>query len=142
MRLEAMRYSGPVSKYIVQCIFAHNYITETFLVEQKTKPELCKRIEGTSSTELSELEKHFPYASKIAPEIVANVLSNDFAVMDKRMDPQALWANMIGTSPKRGWGIVDSLLALLTGFLLIPRIRRDMERKCLGDALRDDDKTK
>ncbi|RYP12458.1 hypothetical protein DL765_007312 [Monosporascus sp. GIB2] len=33
---------------IVQCIFAHNYITLTFLKEQKNKSELTKRIEQTS----------------------------------------------------------------------------------------------
>ena len=57
--MEVMRYSGPKSTYAVQCIFAHNFITPTFLQEQKTKPELTKRIEGTSG-ELHELEKQFP----------------------------------------------------------------------------------
>ncbi|RYP80596.1 hypothetical protein DL770_006144 [Monosporascus sp. CRB-9-2] len=103
LRLEAMRYSGPRSTYIVQCIFAHNYIMPTFLEEQKNKPELTKRIEQTSG-DLAALEKDFPYAYKIAPEIVAAASSNDFAVMDKRLGPQVLWANAIASSPKRGWG--------------------------------------
>lgn len=72
MRLEAMRYSGPVSTYTVHCVFAHNFITPTFLEEQKNKPELTKRLEGTTG-DLSDLERHFPYAEKIAPEIVAAV---------------------------------------------------------------------
>lgn len=135
MRLEVMRYSGPKSTYAVQCIFAHNYITQTFLEEQKMKPDLCKRIEGTTATDLATLEKHFPYAAKIAPEIVAAVASNDFAVTDKRLEPQFLWASGLGSSPKRGWGIVDSLLALLAS-ILFPLIRRDVEKKCKGDAFR------
>ncbi|RYP51215.1 hypothetical protein DL768_003421 [Monosporascus sp. mg162] len=134
LRLEAMRYSGPKSTYIVQCIFAHNYITPTFLEEQKNKPDLTKRIERTNA-DLTSLEKDFPYAHKIAPEIVAAAASNDFAVMDKRLGPQVLWANMIGSSPKRGWGIVDSLLAFVM-FLAFPFVRRDMEAMCKGDALK------
>ncbi|KAI4619196.1 uncharacterized protein J4E87_007784 [Alternaria ethzedia] len=133
LRMEVMRYSGPKSTYAVQCIFAHNFITPTFLQEQKTKPELTKRIEGTSG-ELHELEKQFPYAAKIAPEIVANVASGDYAVCDGRFDPQLLWANAMGASPRRGWGIVDTLMAM---FMLLawPFVRRDMEKKCWGDAL-------
>ncbi|KAI4682725.1 uncharacterized protein J4E84_007189 [Alternaria hordeiaustralica] len=128
-----LAYSGPKSTYAVQCIFAHNFITPTFLQEQKTKPELTKRIEGTSG-ELHELEKQFPYAAKIAPEIVANVASGDYAVCDGRFDPQLLWANAMGASPRRGWGIVDTLMAM---FMLLawPFVRRDMEKKCWGDAL-------
>ncbi|KAL7629712.1 hypothetical protein AAE478_001235 [Parahypoxylon ruwenzoriense] len=141
MRLEAMRYSGPQSNYIVQCIFAHNFITPTFLEEQKSKPSLTKRIEGTeaiggdSAADISALESRFPSAHKIAPEIVAAVATNDFAVLDKRLEPQILWANMIGTSPRRGWGIVDSLLAFLM-FLVYPFVRRQTEHQCRGDALR------
>ena len=135
MRLEATRYSGPVSTYTVQCVFAHNFITPTFLEEQKYKPELTKRLEGTTG-ELSDLEKKFPYAEKIAPEIVAAVASGDFAVMDKRTDPQLLWANMIGPSPRRGLGIMDSLLAILMSFFLFPFVRRGWDKTCKGDALR------
>ena len=142
LRMEVMRYSGPKSTYAVQCIFAHNFITPTFLQEQKTKPELTKRIEGTSG-ELHELEKQFPYAAKIAPEIVANVASGDYAVCDGRFDPQLLWANAMGASPRRGWGIVDTLMAM---FMLLawPFVRRDMEKKCWGDALgaKQDEDTK
>lgn len=101
------------------------------------KPDLCKRIEGTTATDVATLGKHFPHATKIAPEIVAAVASNDFAVTDKRLEPQFLWASGIGSSPKRGWGIVDSLLALLAS-LLFPLIRRDIEKKCQGDAFRSE----
>ncbi|KAK7752364.1 hypothetical protein SLS62_005701 [Diatrype stigma] len=46
MWLEAVRCSGPKSTCVVQCVFAHNCITPTFLEEQKAKPDLCKRIEA------------------------------------------------------------------------------------------------
>ncbi|KAI1390362.1 uncharacterized protein F4822DRAFT_233968 [Hypoxylon trugodes] len=134
-RLEAMRYSNSKSTYIVQYIFAHNFITPTFIEEQKNKPELTKQIEGTTGS-LAELEKSFPYAAKIAPEIVAEVASNNFAITDKRVEPQFLWANMIGTSPKRGFGIIDSLLAFL-GLFVYPFLRREMEQKCRADPSRN-----
>lgn len=44
----SQRYSGPVSTYSVQCVFAHNFITPTFIEEQKNKPGLTKRLEGTT----------------------------------------------------------------------------------------------
>jgi 3-dehydrosphinganine reductase len=128
-----MRYSGPKSTYTVQCVFAQNFITPTFLQEQKTKPKLTKCLEGTSG-ELRDLEKQFPYAAKIAPEIVANVASGDSAVCDGRLNPQLLWANAIGASPRRGWGVVDTLMAILMLFAW-PFVRRDMEKKCRGGAL-------
>ncbi|KAH8648722.1 short chain dehydrogenase [Tricladium varicosporioides] len=136
MRLEVTRYSGPKSTYSVQCVFAHNFITPTFLIEQKNKPELTKKLEG-STGKLSDLEKKFPYAEKIAPTIVASVAKGDYAVMDNRMDPQLLWANMIGPSPRRGWGVVDTLLAGLMGIFLFPFVRRGWEKMCKGDALRE-----
>lgn len=124
-----MRYSGPKSTYVVQCVFAHNFVTPTFIEEQKHKPPLTKRIEGTHVED----ESRFPPADKIAPEIVAAVATGDFAVTDTRLEPQVLWANMMGSSPRRGWGVVDSLLALLM-WIVFPFIRRDIEKKCLGDA--------
>ncbi|KAI1779429.1 hypothetical protein F4818DRAFT_436742 [Hypoxylon cercidicola] len=79
----------------VQCVFAHNFVTPTFLEEQTTKPDLTKRIEGASgidsgsAVDISALEGRFPSAEKTAPEIVA-VASDDFAVLDKRLEPQVL----------------------------------------------------
>lgn len=136
MRLEATRYSGPISTYTIQCIFANNFITPNFLHEQKSKPELTKRIEGTTGS-LSELEKRYPYPEKIAPAIVAAVAKGDFAIMDTQMDTELVWANGVGISPKRGWGIVDSVLGVLMGIFIFPFYRRWWERMCRGDALRE-----
>lgn len=134
MRLEVQRYSGPVSSYSVQCIFAHNFITPTFIEEQKNKPDLTKRLEGTTG-ELKDVERNFPYAEKIAPEIVAAVATGDYAIMDGRFEPQACWAVSIGSSPKRGLGLWDTLLAMLMA-LVFPFIRGGWEKECRGDALR------
>ncbi|KAF2445300.1 short chain dehydrogenase [Karstenula rhodostoma CBS 690.94] len=134
LRLEIQRYSGPISTYSVQCVFAHNFITPTFIEEQRNKPELTKRLEGTTG-DLSKIEKGFPYAEKIAPEIVANVAKGDFAIMDGRFEPQACWAVSIGSSPKRGFGIWDTILAVLMA-VIFPFIRNGWEKECRGDALK------
>ncbi|KAJ4305133.1 hypothetical protein N0V90_000663 [Kalmusia sp. IMI 367209] len=69
LRLEAARYSGPVSDYKIQLILAHNFITPTFIEEQKHKPALTKRLEGTDLS-LAELEKtgKFPLRCTISAE--------------------------------------------------------------------------
>ncbi|KAF2638708.1 hypothetical protein P280DRAFT_471272 [Massarina eburnea CBS 473.64] len=136
LRTEVLRYNNPKSTYTVQCVFAHNFITPTFIEEQKNKPYLTKRIEGTTG-ELEELEKtgKFPYAAKIAPEIVAAIHKGDFAVMDGRFEPQFCWAISIGASPKRGLGIWDTCLALLA-FLVWPFIRWSNDKEAEGDAYR------
>jgi 3-dehydrosphinganine reductase len=123
-------------------VFAHNFITPTFIAEERNKPELLKRLEGTTG-ELKDLEKtgKFPYASKIAPEIVAAIEQGDFAVMDGRFEPQLCWATAIGASPKRGWGIWDTLFALLAS-LVMPFARKDWAKMTRGDALRDKWETK
>jgi 3-dehydrosphinganine reductase len=132
MRLEVMRYSCPKYAYVVQCAFAHNFITSSLLEKLKHKPGLTKRIEETDG-ELADLERRFPYAEKIAPDIVAAVESNEFAVMDRQFIPQLLWANIIGSSPKRGWGIVHSILAFLSGYFIFPMVRRSIEKQCKED---------
>ncbi|RYO76146.1 hypothetical protein DL766_003881 [Monosporascus sp. MC13-8B] len=57
-RLRKILFLNSSPSLIVQCIFAHNYITPTFLEEQKNKPEPTKRIEQTSR-DLAALEKDF-----------------------------------------------------------------------------------
>ncbi|KAF2260235.1 putative short chain dehydrogenase/ reductase [Lojkania enalia] len=136
LRTEVLRYNNPKSTYAVQCVFAHNFITPTFIEEQKHKPDLTKRLEGTTG-DLAELEKSgkFPYAAKIAPEIVAAIDKGDFAIMDGRFEPQICWAVSIGSSPKRGLGIWDSCLALLA-CLVWPFVRWTNDREAEGDAYR------
>ena len=47
LRLECMRYSNEKSVYTCQCIFAHNFVGDTFWEEMERKPQLTRRI-GTS----------------------------------------------------------------------------------------------
>jgi 3-dehydrosphinganine reductase len=137
MRLEIIRYNNPKTTYAVQCVFAHNFITPTFIEEQKRKPALTKRIEGTTG-DIAALEKtgNFPRAAKIAPEIVAAIDKGDFAVMDGRFESQLCWGVSISSSPKRGWGIWDTLLALLA-CIIWPIVRRTHVADADGEAYRE-----
>lgn len=134
LRIEVTRYNNSKSTYSVQCIFAHNFITPTFIEEQKHKPDLTKRFEGTTG-ELKDLEQSgkFPYAAEIASELVDAVAKGDFAVMDGRFEPQMCWGVSVGSSPKRGWGVWDTCLSVLAS-LAWPLIRRTFEKDASGEA--------
>jgi 3-dehydrosphinganine reductase len=136
LRLEVMRHTGPRSKYVVQCVFPHNFLTPTFLLEQDSKPALTKYIEATDGVTHEELAKQIPSAGTVARELLIESASNDFAVLERRWVPQLLWGMMVGTSPRRGWGFIDMLLGLLASLLIWPINRYDIERKCMGDALK------
>jgi len=123
LRMEALRYSGPASVYTIHCAFPSNFITQSFFQEQEKKPEVTKRIEGTVGS-VAELEKKFPSAQKVAGQIVEGVARGDFALCDDSMESSLLFANMIGPSPKRGLGILDSILALVIGLFVWPFLRR------------------
>ncbi|KAF2651118.1 putative short chain dehydrogenase/ reductase [Lophiostoma macrostomum CBS 122681] len=135
LRLECTRYTTPLSTYTTQCIFAHNFISPTFLHEQTLKPALTKRLEGSTASTLNQLEKQFPYAAQIAPELVKAVARGDFAVVDGRFESQLCLAVGRGASPMRGWGVWDSALEML-GWLVWPWVRWAWRRECEGDAWR------
>ncbi len=132
--MEALRLSGTASTYTVHCAFPSNFISPGFIEEQKLKPQLTKRIEGTSgSTE--ELERRFPSAVKVAQGIIAGVERGDFALCDDSMESALLFANMIGPSPKRRLGIRDSVLATVVGLFVWPVFRRRWDRMCRKDGI-------
>ena len=134
LRMEALRLSGPASKYKIHCAFPSNFISPAFLEEQESKPELTKRIEGTTGS-TAELERRFPSAEKVARGIIAGVARGDFALCDDSMESRLLFANMIGPSPKRRLGIRDSLLATVVGLFVWPALRRRWDKMCKGDGV-------
>jgi 3-dehydrosphinganine reductase len=137
LRYEVTRYSGLVSEYQVQILFTHISMSPGALETQKHKPELTKLLEGSQGDEAT-LAKKFPSAAKIAPELVADITKGDFVFTDRNANTHLLWANMMGTSPVRGLGIVDYALSMFMGCVLWPSHRRMVERVCKGDALRRD----
>ena len=134
LRMEALRLSGPASKYTIHCAFPSNFFSPAFLEEQKTKPELTKQIEGTTGS-TSELEQRIPSAEKVAKGIITAAARGDFALCDDSMESGLLFANMIGPSPKRGLGVLDSLLAILVGLLIWPLFRHRWEKLCRQNGM-------
>lgn len=104
--------------------FPNTFVTEAFIDEQKTKPELTKRIESSNKP----LEK-LDTAEYIANTIVKRVAKGDFAILSD-FDTEVLWSNMLGSSPKRGLGVLDSVLGLLSGFFVWPVLRFTWTRMC------------
>lgn len=136
MRLEAMRYSGPKSTYVVQCVFPHNFISPAFLQEQESKPALTKYLEGTEGVSADALARRIPSANAVARELLVEASRDEFAVVERKWVPQLLWANMVGTSPRRGWGLIDTLLGFLAAWLIWPINRYDIEKHCSGHAVK------
>ena len=134
LRMEALRLSGPASTYTIHCAFPSNFISPAFLEEQKSKPELTKRIEGTTGS-TAELERRFPSAEKVAKGIIAGVARGDFALCDDSVESGLLFANMIGPSPKRRLGVLDSLLATVVGLFVWPVLRRRWDKMCKDDGI-------
>lgn len=135
LRLEASRYSSPVSKYSIHIAFPHNFISDSFISENQHKPDLTKKIEGTEGSQ-AELENKFPGAGEIAREIVGGVEGGEFAVVDKRWDAQLLWGGAKGFAPGRGWGAWDFLGGWLVALLIGPVVRWGWEGECVRDGKR------
>lgn len=126
LRIEVLRYCCPLSTYSIHCAFPADFVSPGFLLEQKTKTPLTKRIQGTDCT-ISELEARFPSSEKVASLIIAAVDKGDFIICKDSLAASLLFTNMIGPSPKRGWGIADSLLSLVIGWFVWPVLRRRWE---------------
>ena len=135
LRMEALRLSGPATKYTVHCAFPSNFISPAFAEEQESKPGLTKRMEGTTGS-MAELERRFPSAEKVARGIIDGVARGDFALCDDSTESGMLFANMIGPSPKRGLGVQDSFLAVVIGLFVWPVLRRRWDKMCKEDGIR------
>lgn len=131
--MESLHYSNRESTYTIHCAFPSNFITDSFIEEQIKKPELTKRLEGTLGP-ISSLQNRFPSATKIALIIIDGVKRGDFAICDSSFESNVFWANMVGMSPKRGWGIVDSILGVLGGCFLGPVTRWYFDSLCKEDG--------
>ena len=132
LRMEALRLSSPVTTYTLHCAFPSTFITPGFIEEQKLKPELTKRMEGTVGS-IAELKQQYPSAEKVARGIIAGMEKGDFALCDDSMESGLLFTNMIGPSPKRGLGVIDSVLAISIGLFIWPIFRRRWDKMCKED---------
>lgn len=82
----------------------------------------------------SELEKKFPSSEKVALGIIARVDKGDFIICEDSLAASLLFTNMTGLSPKRGFGIVDSLMTVVMGWFVVPILRRRWESMCREDS--------
>lgn len=128
LRQEAAIYTNLVSKYSIHCAFPATIVTETFFKEQLNKPELTKAIESTCGT-AEELRAKHPSAEVVAERIIAGVNCGDFAICTD-FETAVLWSSMMGPSPKRGWGFVDSTLAVVSGLFVWPFLRQSWNALC------------
>ena len=101
--------------------------------EQETKTPLTKRIQGTDQA-IGELEKRFPSSEKVASLIIAAVDKGDFIICEDSLAASVLFTNMIGPSPKRGWGIADSLLSVAMGWFVRPILNSRWEKMTIEDG--------
>lgn len=126
LRIEVLRYYSSKSIYSIHCTFPADFFSPGFKLEQETKTPLTKRIQGTNLAP-AELETKFPSSEKMAALIIAAVDNGDFIIYKDSLAASVLFTNMIGLSPKRGLGIVDSLLSVVMRWLVISFLRRKWE---------------
>jgi 3-dehydrosphinganine reductase len=123
LRQEVQMHSGGISKYSIHCAFPANFWSETFIEEQKSKPQLTKVIESTDRP-IEDLQRKLLSAEKIAEHIVEAVMKGDDFIICTDFISSVLFSGMTGPSPKRGWGIVDGMFGVLSNLLVWPMLRR------------------
>lgn len=134
LRFEMLRHDCLFSKYSVHCAFPGDFVSPGFYLEQDTKTPLTKRLQGTSGLSRAELEACYPSSDAVAAGVIAAVQNGVFIICSDSMTASLLFTNMTGPSPKRGWGILDSIVGLLVGWIVWPVLRRKWERLCRIDG--------
>ncbi|ORY70952.1 uncharacterized protein BCR38DRAFT_491715 [Pseudomassariella vexata] len=125
LRLEFLRYSCPSSTYSVHCAFPGDFISPGFYLEQHTKTPLTKRMQGTNS---------YPSSDKFALLIIGAVDDGKFIICKDSISASLLFTSMTGPSPKRGLGIMDSLVGLLVNWFVWSALRLRWEALCKKDG--------
>lgn len=133
LRMELLRYSSPSYTYSIHCAFPADFVSQGFYLEQNTKTPLTKRIQGTDHT-LSELEARYPSSDKVATQIIAAAEQGEFIICKDSTAASLLFTAMTGPSPKRGWGIFDSLMGVLVGWVVWPYLRKQWEAEIRKDG--------
>jgi 3-dehydrosphinganine reductase len=122
LRQELLLYGG---KYQVHCAYPGTFISESFLAEQETKPELTKMLEGSNMPEDKLIAKTVS-ALSIAKKILKGLQGGDFFITTD-LEGSLLLNNMRGPSP-RDHVFLDLLLAFLV-LIVWPFVRRDFDAK-------------
>ncbi|KAJ5385789.1 short chain dehydrogenase/ reductase [Penicillium cosmopolitanum] len=136
LRFEFLRHNSAMTTYTVHIAFPADFVSPGFRLEQDTKPHLTKRIQGTNLASFEELENKFPSSEKVALGVIAKVDLGSFIICEDSLAAGCLFTNMTGLSPKRGLGIVDSVMGVVVGWIVMPVLRRRWERMCREDGER------
>jgi len=111
-----------MSKYTIHCAFPSSVLTPVFFEEQKIKPELTKQIEGSTGP-VEKLYKKVPSPEAVVRQIIKGVERGDFGIADDSMDSSLLYATALGTSPKRGFGVFDTVVGIFANLIIWPLYR-------------------
>ena len=111
--------------YQVHSAFPGTFITDSFLAEQASKPEITKIMEGSNISD-EEIQDKTQSASSIAKKILSGADKGYFSITSD-WESALILNNMRGPSPRDNV-ILDLLLALVA-FLVWPFVRRDFDRK-------------
>lgn len=134
LRMEVLRYTTPGSQYSIHCAFPGDFLSPGFYLEQDTKTTLTKRMQGLAGVSIADLESKLPSSDEVAANIIKTADKGDFIICKGSLSVSLLFTNMVGPSPKRGWGIVDSLLGVVVGWLVWPILRRRWDAMCRKDG--------
>ena len=124
LRQEILLYGGK-DMYQVHAAYPGTFITDSFLAEQATKPELTKMMEGSNFSN-SEIIAKTQTSLTIAKKILLGLDRDHFSITSD-WESALILNNMRGPSPRDNV-ILDLLLALAV-FLVWPFVRRDFDRK-------------
>lgn len=124
LRQELLLYGGK-DVYQVHCAYPGTFVSESFLAEAATKPELTKIMEG-SAMPLEKLIEKTESAQSVAKKILKGIQGGDFFITTD-LEGSLLLNNMRGPSP-RDHVFLDLLLAFLA-LIVWPFVRRDFDSK-------------
>jgi 3-dehydrosphinganine reductase len=126
LRQELLLYGGK-DVYQVHCAYPGTFVSESFLAEAATKPELTKIMEG-SNMSMEQLIAKTESAQSVARKVLKGVQGGDFFITTD-LEGSLLLNNMRGPSP-RDHVFLDLLLAFLA-LIVWPFVRRDFDSKTL-----------
>ncbi|CZT46908.1 uncharacterized protein RSE6_07417 [Rhynchosporium secalis] len=124
LRQEILLY-GDKDMYQVHNAFPGTFITDSFLAEQASKPEITKIMEGSNVSD-EKIRSTTQSASTIAAKILHGLDKGYFSITSD-WESALILNNMRGPSPRDNV-LLDLLLALVA-FLVWPFVRRDFDRK-------------
>lgn len=124
LRQELLLY-GDESMYRVHIAFPGAFITDSFMMEQATKPELLKSMEGSNYSDTEELLKNIQSAEDIAAKIFRGIRKGRY-IITTDMTTDLTLNNMRGPSP-RDSTLYDVFMSFV-GSLAFPFVRRRFDR--------------